>query len=191
MRYLTVKDHFGIIAPFYDFFLGRRFPQIPASLLKLPTEGLLLDAGGGTGRVAIHFRSLAKNVVLSDLSLPMLLQARFKGGLFPVQAHAERLPFNDNTFDRIVVVDALHHFCDQGQAIQDLIRVLTPGGRMVIEEPDITLFAVKIVAYLENLLRMQSRFLSASEICRIISQNGLNPRIEKTKNFRTWVVVDK
>ena len=186
-----MKDHFKMVAPFYDFFLGRSFPHHLASLLKLPTKGLLLDAGGGTGRISFHFRSLAKKVVVSDLSFPMLVQARHKKSLFSVQSHAEQLPFDDNTFDRIVVVDALHHFCDQGQAIQDLIRVLKPGGRMVIEEPDITLFAVKIVAFLENFFRMQSRFLSSSEICRIVSQYGLNPGTEKTKNFRTWVVVDK
>jgi ubiquinone/menaquinone biosynthesis C-methylase UbiE len=186
-----MKDHFGIVAPFYDYFLGRRFPHHLAHLLKIPAKGLLLDAGGGTGRVSVHFQTLAGKVVVSDLSFPMLFQARRKGGIFPVQSHAERLPFGNDTFERILVVDALHHFCDQGQAIQDLIRVLKPRGRMVIEEPDINLFAVKIVALAERFLKMQSRFLSSSEICRIISQNGLNPRIEKTKNFRTWVVADK
>lgn len=186
-----MKDHFGTVAPFYDFFLGRSFPQHLANLLKLPTRGLLLDAGGGTGRVAFHFKPFAAKVVISDLSFPMLLQTQKKGGLFPVQAHAERIPFADETFDRIIVVDALHHFCDQKQAVRELIRVLKPGGRMVIEEPDINLFSVKVVALAEKLFKMQSRFLSASEICRMISENALNPRTEKTKNFRTWIVADK
>lgn len=186
-----MQDHFGMVAPIYDFFLGGKFPHHLIRLLKLPSKGLLLDAGGGTGRVSIHFRSLAKNVVVSDLSFPMLFQACSKKKLFSVQSHAERLPFRDNTFDRILVVDALHHFCDQEQSIRDLIRVLKPAGRMVIEEPDINLFPVKIVALLEKILGMQSRFLSSVEICSIISKNGLNPRTEKTKNFRTWVVADK
>jgi ubiquinone/menaquinone biosynthesis C-methylase UbiE len=186
-----VKDHFGIVAPFYDYFLSRRFPRHLACLLKLPTKGFLLDAGGGTGRVSVHLKPLAKDIVVSDLSFPMLLQAWRKKKLFSVQNFVEWLPFNDNTFDRIIVVDALHHFSDQGQAIRDLIRVLKPGGRMVIEEPDINLLAVKMVAIMEKILRMQSQFLCSSEISYIISEYGLNPRIEKTKNFRTWIVVDK
>jgi ubiquinone/menaquinone biosynthesis C-methylase UbiE len=186
-----MMDHFGVVAPFYDYFLGGRFPHQLARLLKLPANGLLLDAGGGTGRVSVHFQALAGKIVVSDLSFPMLFQARRKGGILPIQSHTERLPFGNETFDRILVVDALHHFCDQKQAVRELIRVLKPGGRMVIEEPDINLFAVKMVALLENLLRMQSRFLSSSEICHIISQNGLNPKTEKTKNFRTWVVAEK
>ncbi|MFO8083869.1 MAG: class I SAM-dependent methyltransferase [Desulfobacterales bacterium] len=186
-----MKDHFAMVAPFYDYFLGRRYPRYLAGLLKLPINGLLLDAGGGTGRISVHFRSLVKKVIVSDLSFPMLIQTQQKGGLFPVQAHAECLPFGSGMFDRIVVVDALHHFCDQEQAVRELIRILKPGGRMVIEEPDINLFSVKVVALAEKLFKMQSRFLSASEICRMISENGLNPRTEKTKNFRTWIVADK
>jgi ubiquinone/menaquinone biosynthesis C-methylase UbiE len=186
-----VKDHFGIVAPFYDFFLGRRFPRDLARLLKLPAEGLLLDAGGGTGRVSVHFRLLAQRIVVNDISYPMLFQAKRKGDLFPVQSYVERLPFGDNVFDRIIVVDAFHHFDDQEQAISNLIRVLKPGGRMVIEEPDINLFVIKIIAIMEKILKMQSTFLSSLKISRLICENGLIPRIERTKNFRTRIVVDK
>jgi demethylmenaquinone methyltransferase/2-methoxy-6-polyprenyl-1,4-benzoquinol methylase len=186
-----MKDPFGFIAPFYDYFLGSKFRQDLAKLLKLPAKGFLLDAGGGTGRVSVHFQSLAKKVVVCDLSFPMLLQASHKGSIIALQTCAERLPFEDNTFDRILVVDALHHFYDQRQAISEMIRVLKPKGRMVIEEPDINLFAVKMVALAERFLRMKSRFLSKSEITRIISENGLNPRTERTRNFRTWIVVNK
>lgn len=186
-----MKDHFGMVAPVYDYFLGRRYPRHLERLLKLSAGGLLLDSGGGTGRVSVNFQHLFKKVVISDLSFPMLFQAKRKGGILPVQSHAERLPFGNETFDRILVVDALHHFCNQEQAIREMIRVLKPGGRIVIEEPDINLFAVKIVALLENLFKMQSRFLHSSEICRIIIQEGLNARTEKTQNFRTWVVADK
>ncbi len=186
-----MKDPFGFIAPFYDYFLGSRFRPDLAKLLKLPTKGFLLDAGGGTGRVSAHFQFLAKKVVVCDLSFPMLLQAIHKGSIISLQTCAERLPFKDNSFDRILVVDALHHFYDQRQAIGEMIRVLKPRGRMVIEEPDINLFAVKMVALAERFLKMKSRFLSKSEIIRIISDHGLSPWAEKTRNFRTWIVVNK
>ena len=65
----------------------------------------------------------------------MLAEARAKGTVAPVRGHAERLPFPDGSFDRILVVDALHHFCDQREAIGDLLRVLAPGGRLLVAEP--------------------------------------------------------
>ena len=101
------------------------------------------DAAGGTGKVSGQFSSMAGNLVVCDLSQKMLKKTLEKDDLIPVRSHIERLPFPGETFDRIVVVDSIHHFCDPREAIRDLLRVLKPGGRMVIEEPDIQHFAVK------------------------------------------------
>ena len=103
-------DHFDIIAPIYDKFLDHSDHGTLFKLLQLPKNGLLLDAGGGTGRVSSKLRASGMKIVISDLSLKMLSQSHLKNDLIPVMAHVERLPFADNTFDRIIVVDALHHF---------------------------------------------------------------------------------
>jgi demethylmenaquinone methyltransferase/2-methoxy-6-polyprenyl-1,4-benzoquinol methylase len=56
-----------------------------------------------------------------------------------------------------MVIDALHHFCDAGEAVADLLRFPT-RGRILIEEPDLRLPAVKVVAVLEKMFLMRSRF---------------------------------
>ena len=58
------------------------------------------------------------------------------------------------------MVDALHHVIHQGQTAREMYRVLKPGGRIVIEEPDIRKFGVKLIAVAEKLLLMRSHFLS-------------------------------
>jgi SAM-dependent methyltransferase len=190
-RGFAMIDHFGFIAPYYDFFLGRGRPKRLARLLNISSGDLVLDAGGGTGRVSSHFSSDAGRVVVSDTSFPMLVEARKKGGLLLSLSPAEALPFKDDVFDTIVVVDALHHFEDQEASVEELARVLKPGGRLVVEEPDIALFPVKAVALAEKLLKMRSRFLSATEIGRMAERAGLKTRIEKTRAFRTWIIGDK
>ena len=60
-------------------------------LLMLPTEGRLLEVGGGTGRIAALLAPLVGQLVISDLSAPMLDRARSKAICCPVQALAERL----------------------------------------------------------------------------------------------------
>jgi demethylmenaquinone methyltransferase/2-methoxy-6-polyprenyl-1,4-benzoquinol methylase len=184
-------DHFGLLAPIYDRVIGPPDAGRLRDLLRLPAAGRMLDAGGGTGRVSSQLRGLIGELVISDLSGKMLHQARGKGNLEPVQGHAERLPFPTACFDRVLVVDALHHFCEQREAIGDLLRVLKPGGRLVIEEPDLNRFAVKLVALAERLALMRSRFFYPAEIRDMVAAHGLAARVEVNGGFAAWVVVDK
>lgn len=184
-------DHFGILAPIYERVIPPPDLNRLRERLRLPVAGRLLDAGGGTGRVSSQLRHLVDEVVISDLSASMLQQARVKGQLQPAQAHAERLPFSDASFDRVVVVDALHHFCNQREAMGDLLRVLKPGGRLVIEEPDIHRLVVKFVALGEKLALMRSHFLTAEHMRDMVAAHGYTAAIERDGQFTVWVSVDK
>jgi ubiquinone/menaquinone biosynthesis C-methylase UbiE len=184
-------DHFDIIAPIYDRVIHKLDLKRLIRLLKLPTSGRLLDAGGGTGRVSSRLRSLVDEVVVCDLSLFMLKQAKNKGRLLTVRTHVEHLPFPNESFERIVVVDALHHFCDQRESIQELLRVLKTGGRLVIEEPNIDNFMIKWLALAEKLAFMRSRFCSSYEIIHMITDQGVNARVESDGGFFFWVVAEK
>jgi demethylmenaquinone methyltransferase/2-methoxy-6-polyprenyl-1,4-benzoquinol methylase len=186
-----MPDHFDFLASIYDRLIPPPDPERLARLLRLPAEGWLLDAGGGTGRVSAALFGLADHTVVSDLSPKMLRQAAAKRGLLPLRAQAERLPFPDASIDRVLVVDALHHFRDQRDAVADLVRVLRPGGRLVIEEPDLTRFAVKLVAVAEKLALMRSRFYTPEAIAEMVAASGITPSIERDGGFAAWVVADK
>jgi ubiquinone/menaquinone biosynthesis C-methylase UbiE len=187
----TVFDHFDLLAPIYDLVIPPPDPVRMRELLRLPTEGRVLEAGGGTGRVSSDLVPLVGTLVINDLSRPMLRQARSKGHLQPVQSYVEQLPFPDAAFDRVFAVDALHHFSDHHAAIGELLRVLRPDGRLVIEEPDIKRFAVKLVALFEKLALMNSRFLSGEQIRRLVARHGHQAEIGCIRDFATCVVVDK
>ncbi len=185
-------DHFGILAPFYERFIPPPNPTQLQKLLNLPTDGWMLDAGGGTGRVSSLLEPMVGKLIVSDESGKMLKQAQDKGGLWPMQGHVERLPFPDESFDRVLVVDALHHFHDQKEAIADLVRILKKGGRLVIEEPDIKRFAIKLIALAEKLALMGSHFHSPEEILEMVMTHEVSAtRVERNGTIAAWVVVDK
>ena len=72
-------DHFSFLAPIYDRVIGPPDPARLKGLLRLPAAGLMLDAGGGTGRVPCQLRPFIDQLFISDLSVRMLQQARVKG----------------------------------------------------------------------------------------------------------------
>lgn len=189
---MPLFDHFGFLAPFYDRLIKPKAPEYLWDLAQLPTDGLLLDAGGGTGRVAQLMIEKTAGVVLADLSLEMLTEADGKGDLRRVCSHTEGFPFPDASFTRILMVDALHHVCDQPQTARELWRVLTPGGTLVIEEPDLRTFTVKLVAIAEKLALMRSHFLAPETIATLFDDPAAQVRIKSEDNgFNAWVIVRK
>jgi demethylmenaquinone methyltransferase/2-methoxy-6-polyprenyl-1,4-benzoquinol methylase len=183
-------DHFGILAPFYERFIPPNIPDKLIALVNLPVNGIVLDAGGGTGRVAQFLRDKAAQVIVTDQSYKMLQEASKKVGLRPICSLTERMPFRDNSLARIIMVDALHHVVDQIQTAEELWRILAPTGRIVVEEPDISSFRIKLVAIGEKLALMRSHFLSPPQIANLF--HFPNARVQiKTAGTNAWIIVEK
>jgi demethylmenaquinone methyltransferase/2-methoxy-6-polyprenyl-1,4-benzoquinol methylase len=183
--------HFDFLAPIYDRVISRPQAEPLRQRLRLPAPGRLLDVGGGTGRVAALMRPLVEQVVVCDLSPYMLRQARGKCDCGWLQSYAERLPFPEASFERVLVVDALHHFGDQRAVVGELWRVLKPGGRLVIEEPDITYWGPRLIQLAEKLALMGSRFYSPAELGAIVSAWGPAAHVESDGVSTVWVMADK
>lgn len=183
-----MNSHFNLLAPLYDRVIPFvRLDQM-LKVLDLPHAGTLLDAGGGTGRVAEALRPYLDWIVVADVSAAMLAEARQKD-LSTVSTPTEYLPFPNDTFDRVLMVDALHHVVDQVATIRELYRVLRVGGILVIEEPDIRKFPVKLIAVAEKLALMRSHFLDPSQIACLFPAEA-KVRVESQENT-AWIIAEK
>ena len=104
----------------------------------------VLDIAGGTGDLS---RAFARRVgpeglvVLADINESMLKVGRDKltdrglaGNLHYVQADAQYLPFPDNHFDCISIAFGLRNVTDKDLALRSMLRVLKPGGRLLVLE---------------------------------------------------------
>lgn len=188
---MPLLDHFTLIAPYYDRLIRLQSKEKLIALAGLSMSGRLLDAGGGTGRVSQALRELTDSIVIVDESLGMLHQAMNKGGLEIVCSQTELLPFDSQTFDCVLLIDALHHVTNQQRTISELWRVLRYGGRIIVEEPDIRNPSVKLVALFEKLALMRSHFLSSQEIVALFEKYPSAHIHVEQERFNVWVVVQK
>ncbi|ABV38700.1 ubiquinone/menaquinone biosynthesis methyltransferase [Shewanella sediminis HAW-EB3] len=104
----------------------------------------VLDLAGGTGDLTAKFSHLVGDkgqVTLADINDSMLKVGREKlrdkgivGNVNYVQANAEALPFPDNHFDIITIAFGLRNVTDKDSAIRSMLRVLKPGGKLLILE---------------------------------------------------------
>jgi len=104
----------------------------------------ILDIAGGTGDLAEKFSRLVGpqgTVVLADINSEMLRVGRDKlldrgiaQNLFFAQADAQYLPFPDNSFDCITIAFGLRNVTDKDLALRSMLRVLKPGGRLLVLE---------------------------------------------------------
>ena len=102
-------------------------------LASLPPPGrLTLDAGCGEGRVTRDLRALGHHVIGFDVAPSMLAAAREAdpGGEY-LEADAADLPFDDGSADLVLAFMTLMDMDDMPGAVQEIGRVLEPGGRFV------------------------------------------------------------
>ena len=97
----------------------------------------LLDVGGGTGAVTELFATACREVVVLEPDPKRVAYGQRRRPSFRFHAgQAEDLPFPDGGFDVVVALVSFHHFADADQALREIRRVLSPSGRLVVEEFD-------------------------------------------------------
>ncbi len=190
MKIRNRHGHFNLIAPFYDRVFGSMHHKLLVQNLDIGPGDLLLDIGGGTGRVAQYLASKGTHVVVVDPSPGMLAGTREKA-VPGVRALAEQLPFPADSIDRILIVDAFHHFAEQELAAEDLVRVLKPGGRIVIEEPDLRFTGTKFIAIMEKIALMQTHFLAPPDMAQLFEDKGAQLITIVTENINAIIVLTK
>lgn len=146
-----VAEVFHSVAARYDLMndvlsggMHRLWKRFTIELSGVRPGNQVLDIAGGTGDLARRFSSLVGregHVVLADINDSMLKVGRDRlldkgvaGNIHFVQANAECLPFPDNYFDVVTIAFGLRNVTHKEQAIASMLRVLKPGGRLLILE---------------------------------------------------------
>jgi ubiquinone/menaquinone biosynthesis C-methylase UbiE len=119
---------------------GPYFAATEAALLReislVPGERLL-EIGAGEGGNLYHLRARGAFCVGIDFSPQKAAFAKKATGAELVAADAGALPLADGSFDIVLIRDLLHHLPDRPAALAEAHRVLRPGGRLHLIEPNV------------------------------------------------------
>jgi demethylmenaquinone methyltransferase/2-methoxy-6-polyprenyl-1,4-benzoquinol methylase len=105
------------------------------------TNGLILDIGGNTAGEATILQTFGYKFVVGDinefaLSISKERIEKFQLDMpYYVALDAHILPFENEVFDQVTIIEALHHFVNYKSVLDEVSRVLKPGGNFVSLEP--------------------------------------------------------
>ncbi|HRW08248.1 MAG TPA: class I SAM-dependent methyltransferase [Caldilineaceae bacterium] len=139
----SVQSQFGSVAANYaTSTVHAKGADLEAMLTAVPLIGneQVLDAGTGTGHTALAFARQTARVVAVDFTENMLGQGRqlaAERGITNVDfrlGDVEQLPADDGAFDLVVSRYSAHHWPHPQQALCEFVRVLKPGGTLILND---------------------------------------------------------
>jgi demethylmenaquinone methyltransferase/2-methoxy-6-polyprenyl-1,4-benzoquinol methylase len=146
-----VADVFDSVATRYDVMndlmsggIHRLWKKFTIEVSAVRRGHQVLDLAGGTGDLAEKFHGLVGDeghVILADINASMLNVGRDRltdagicNNMSFAQVNAEYLPFEDNSFDCISIAFGLRNVTHKEKAMESMLRVLKPGGKLLILE---------------------------------------------------------
>jgi ubiquinone/menaquinone biosynthesis C-methylase UbiE len=136
-------EQYNTLAGIYDRLMNhvnyKRWAAYISEILSthIPTHSLLLELAAGTGKFSTYLSSDFPNLVLSDLSVPMLKVAGQRVDFPLVAADFRALPFKTHAFDGVIClydsINYLLRLSEVEKMIQNVSEIIAPGGIFIFD----------------------------------------------------------
>ena len=137
----SVATNYDLMNNLMSMGLHHVWKKILIETTTLKPKSKILDIAAGTADISIEFLKKNKDyeVFHTDINLPMLREGRKKlinqGKIIPsILCDAEALPFPNNYFDCVTIGFGLRNMTNKKKALEEIYRVLSPGGKIIILE---------------------------------------------------------
>lgn len=149
------------------------------------TDARSLDVGTGTGANLRLLQELGYREVTGLDASDEAIRHCAEKGLPPVRrGDIGALPFADSNFDLVMATDVIEHVDDDGQALRELRRVLSPGGIVLLTVP-----AFQSLWGLQDRVSMHKRRYRLRPLLALLRRNGLAPQRAYYFNYLLFVPI--
>ncbi len=172
-------NHLGWIFKYFGPFIYPRKVResLCSFLMPLSKSASVLDLGAGTG-IMSEFAYSCRNDLQFTAVDPAEGMLKYSAEYIQThQAYAETLPFEKNSFEAILIGEALHHFEDVDKSIQEMVRVLQNGGSVFIYDYDSGTFVGKILCRIERILGEPGNFYIPEVLKKELERHGFSVHI--------------
>ncbi|ALE93104.1 ubiquinone biosynthesis methyltransferase UbiE [Arthrobacter alpinus] len=187
-----VAAMFDDVAPKYDIVndilsmgQARRWRRIVVDAVGAVPGQKVLDLAAGTGTSSEPYADAGVDVVACDFSVGMLkVGKRRRPDIDFIAGDATNLPFADNSFDATTISFGLRNVIDPKKALQEMLRVTKPGGKLVVAEFSHPTNAVFRTVYSEYLMR------ALAPIAKKVASNP-DAYVYLAESIRVWPSQDE
>lgn len=143
-------------------------------LQPISNNAQVLDIGAGTG-IMSEFAYACRNDLKFIAVDPAEGMLKFSAEYIQThKAYAEKLPFEEGSFEAILIGEALHHFSDVEKSMQEIVRILKKEGNLFIYEFDSSTFMGKSLCSIEKIFGEPGNFFPPKVLKQILERYGFS-----------------
>jgi len=173
-------NHLGWI---FKTFGAKIYPKVVQEELctfirPLSKGAKVLDVGGGTGMMNTFIYTCRKDLALTSVD-PAKGMLKFSPSYITShQGTAEKLPFQDNEFELLLMGESLHHFRNVDEALSESVRVLKAKGKLFIYDFNLNTFMGKSIYRVEKILGEPGNFFEPTSLKNKLETYGFTVQIK-------------
>lgn len=167
------KEKFDRVFKHYDGFIDlfnlNKMAEI-RDLLDLKGHEVVLDLGGGTGRLADYISGDCQMVYVLDESRGMLSKVKSNPRIRPMHGDGLKTGFDDKSLDIVIMSDLVHHIKDQNNLIKEAHRILKDKGKIILLDFEKEHIRIRLLRAFERILFGKLYFKSGKEMKNLLSE---------------------
>ncbi|HIQ27541.1 MAG TPA: class I SAM-dependent methyltransferase [Sulfurovum sp.] len=175
---------FNYLGWFFKTFGSIIYPKVVREelckfLKNVPRQAKILDLGAGTGMMSEFSHTCRDDLYFMAVD-PAKDMLKYALPYIKTQvASAEDIPFEERSFDVVLMGESLHHFNNIDQALKEIVRVLKKEGKIFIYDFDVSTFLGKSICRGEKLLGEPGHFFVPEILKNKLEDYGFTAVISK------------